>query len=612
MRIARLKIVTLSLLSASVLTMSATDGIKVEHLSSNNAMVRVDTGKRYLLLPVEESCDDAAISLLVDGNPDKTINVRLAKSKIDYTVPLDLTRYDGHELLLNIVTPHDCASVDESRQSVCWNNFILADSFDTANREKYRQAFHHTPPYGWMNDPNGLFYKDGVWHLYYQWNPYGSMWQNMTWGHSTSTDLVNWEHHDAAIESNGLGMVFSGGSAVDSNNTAGYGADAVLSVYTSHGTNQVQSLAYSTDGGYTFTRYAGNPILTTESTARDPNIFWHDATGEWVMILAHAPEQEMLIYTSADAKEWTLRSSVGKGAGPRVGDWECPDLFELPVDGTDITKWVLVCNINQSAPNNGAGTQYFIGDFDGHRFTIDTDASGDVPVKWFDYGKDFYSFASWKHAPDNRRTAIAWLSNWWYNGSVPTQQFRSGNTLPREISLYADTDGEIYAASNPSPELEKIRGKVVTQADNVTVGNEPQRFALPRSNGGICEVAMEIDPAESGVVSLEFSNDADEKVVIVYDPANDSISYDRRQSGIVDFSPEFPVVCTAPLHAHGKAIDVRIFIDRASLELFANRGNATISNTVFPESPYTTMSLTSTAGHHNVKNLRVYELSGAI
>ncbi len=370
-----------TLLSASGLS-AADGGVTVEHLGTNNTLVRVNGDSRYVIMPVQESNDDAKVNVLVDGKLERVMYVRLAKSKVDYTVPFDLTPYKGREVVFNIVTTQNRSSVREAKEDACWSNFALADTFDTANREKYRPLYHHTPLYGWMNDPNGMFYKDGVWHLYYQWNPYGSKWQNMTWGHSTSKDLVNWEHHGAAIEPDGLGAVFSGSCAIDKENSAGFGKDAVLAMYTSADVSQIQSLAHSGDNGATFTKYPGNPTLTLESEARDPNMFWNPETKLWTMVLAHALDHEMLVFTSPDMKEWTLQSAFGKGLGCQDGVWECPDLFRLPVEGTGEEKWMLICNINPGGPFGGSAAQYFIGDFDGKTFKPDTDADGKVPTKW--------------------------------------------------------------------------------------------------------------------------------------------------------------------------------------------------------------------------------------
>ena len=598
---------TLSFLSGAVV--NAADGIKIEHLGTNNTLVRVDGDSRYLMLPVQEAYDGATVNVLVDGKLDRTFYVRLAKSKVDYSVPFDMSPYKGHDVVLNIVTSQNRTTVREAKDDACWSNFELTDSIDTANHEKYRPCFHHTPVYGWMNDPNGMFYKDGEWHLYYQWNPFGSKWQNMTWGHSSSSDLVNWKHHPAAIEPNGLGSVFSGSSAIDTENSAGCGKDAVVAMYTSAGVSQIQSLAYSHDNGSTFTIYPGNPVLTLESEARDPNMFWNPETKQWTLILAHALDHEMLIFTSPDLKEWTLQSSFGKGLGAQDGVWECPDLFELPVEGSDMKKWVLLCNINPGGPFGGSGIQYFIGDFDGKTFTADTDTNGKVLTKWLDYGKDNYAVVSWSDAPDNRRTIIGWMSNWQYAAEVPTKQFRSANTLPREISLFKGADGQIYAATTPSPEIGALRGKMTVNAKSVSVKGKGKTIALPSENDGICEILMDIDPGKAGSISLTFSNDNGEKTVLTYAPNYETLSFDRRESGIVDFSQDFPAITVTPTFNGGKTLPLRIFIDRSSMEVFANDGKGVMTNLVFPTTPYSKLTFTTDGGSAKVKNVKVYSIN---
>ncbi|MCM1521809.1 MAG: GH32 C-terminal domain-containing protein [Muribaculaceae bacterium] len=594
------------------LGLSAADGVKVEHLGINNTLVRVEGEGRYLLLPVQEAYDDAKVNIVVDGRLEKTIFVRLAKSKIDYKMPLDLSPWKGHDVVLNIVTTHDRTSVREAKQDACWSNLSLADTFDTANSEQYRPAFHHTPLYGWMNDPNGMFYKDGTWHLYYQWNPYGSKWQNMTWGHSSSNDLVHWDHHQAAIEPNGLGTVFSGSSAIDHENSAGFGEDAVVTLYTSAAESQIQSLAWSNDNGNTFNIYPGNPILTLESEARDPNMFWNPTTKEWTLVLAHALDREMLIFTSPDMKEWTLQSAFGKGLGAQEGVWECPDLFELTVDGTDKTKWVLLCNINPGGPFGGSGIQYFVGDFDGKTFKADTDASGKVATKWLDYGKDNYAVVSWSDAPESRRTLMGWMSNWQYAAEVPTHQFRSANTLPREISLFTAPDGQIYAATVPSPEIDALRGQLTINKESVSVAGKGKNFALPTANSGICEILLDIEPGKAETVSVTLSNDKDERAVLTYTPANDTLSFDRRNSGLSDFSQDFPAVTTAPTYTDGDKMSLRIFVDRSSIEVFADGGKSVMTNLVFPTAPYTALTLSTTGSQAKIKDLKVYALTPTV
>ncbi len=588
---------------------AADNGVRIEHLGTNNTLVRVDSTARYLMMPVQEAYDDATINVVVDGKLDRTIFVRLAKSKVDYSVPFDLTPYEGHDVVLNIITSQDRSTVREAKDDACWSNFQLADTFDVTNQEKYRPAFHHTPEYGWMNDPNGMFYKDGVWHLYYQWNPYGSKWQNMTWGHSTSRDLVNWEHHPAAIEPNGLGAVFSGSSAIDSANSAGFGEDAVVAMYTSAGASQIQSLAYSHDNGETFTIYPGNPVITLESEARDPNMFWNPETQLWTLVLAHALDKEMLIFTSPDMKDWTLQSSFGKGLGAQDGVWECPDLFELTVDGTDRKKWVLICNINPGGPFGGSGIQYFTGDFDGKNFKVDTDADGNVMTKWLDFGKDNYALVSWSDAPDNRRTAIGWMSNWQYAAEVPTRQFRSANTLPREISLFEGNDGQIYAASTPSPELTALRGRLAVNTRSLSVGSKGKTVELPAENQGVCEILMDIDPVKAAKVTLTFSNDKGEKTVMVYSPAEGTLSFDRTESGIIDFSQDFPAVTVTPTFTTTKNLPLQIFIDRSSMEVFANGGKGVMTNLVFPTVPYSKLTIATDSGSAKINNLKIYSIN---
>lgn len=593
---------------AAASTVSASDGVEVNHLGVNNTIVRINGDGKYLMLPVQESNDDARIVVLVDGNIDRTVNVRLAKSKVDYFVPLDLTSYNGHDVLLNVITTQNRSNIREAKDDACWKNLSLTDTFDISNREKYRPAYHHTPLYGWMNDPNGMFYKDGVWHLYYQWNPYGSKWQNMTWGHSSSTDLVNWNHHPAAIEANGLGAVFSGSSVVDTENTAGFGKNAVVALYTSADLSQIQSMAHSVDHGHTFEIYPGNPVITLESEARDPNMFWDTANNRWVLSLAHALDHEMLFFTSPDLKNWTLQSAFGKGKGAQDGVWECPDLFKLKVDGTDEEKWVLVCNINPGGPFGGSATQYFVGDFDGTTFKADTDADGNIPTKWMDYGKDHYATVSWSGAPDNRRTLIGWMSNWQYAAEVPTLQYRSANTLPREAGLFKNADGQIYMSSAPSPELVNIRDKEIVKVNNKSAGRKKRVFSLPVSNDGVCEILLDLDCRRADSVDIRIANNADESVTLRYNSSDHTLSFDRRHSGIVDFSQDFPAVTVAPTFENDKKISLRIFIDKSSMEVFGNNGKFVMTNLVFPTMPYSTLSISATGGSAKIENLKIYSI----
>lgn len=601
-------LLSFAFLATAASTAQEQNGVTVKHLGVNNTLIEVNGQGKYLCIPVQESAEEATVNVLIDGKLERTLNIRLATSKVDYTVPLDITEYNGKNLLLNVITKQSRATVREAKGDACWKNFTVSDTFDVTNREKYRPAYHHTPLYGWMNDPNGMVYKDGVWHLCYQWNPFGSKWQNLSWGRSTSRDLIHWEHQGAVLEPDGLGMIFSGSSAIDSTNSAGFGANSIVAMYTSAAASQIQSLAYSTDGGNTFTTYPANPVLTLESEARDPNMFWNNESKQWTLVLANALEKEMLIFTSPNMKQWTLQSSFGKGIGAQDGVWECPDLFQLNVSNTGEKKWVLLCNINPGGIQGGSATQYFIGEFDGKTFKADTDANGNIPTKWMDYGKDHYATVSWSDAPDKRRTVIEWMSNWQYAAEIPTMQFRSANTLPRDLSLFRYSDGQYYLASAPSPEMLNLRDHSINKSTRFSVGKKVKTFSLPTKNDGICEIVMDLDTRRSSKVTMTLTNKQQEKVIMTYDAQNAQLSFDRTQSGLVNFSQDFPSVTVNPTYSENGKVSLRIFIDRSSIEVFEKEGRFVQTNLVFPTSPYTTLSLQSNGGMARVSNFKVYSL----
>lgn len=313
----------------------------------------------------------------------------------------------------------------------------------------------------------------------------------------------------------------------------------------------------------------------------------------------------MLIFSSPDMKDWTLESSFGRGLGAQDGVWECPDLFELPVNGESGKKWVLLCNLNPGGPFGGSATQYFIGDFDGKTFTSDTDDSGKVPTKWLDYGKDHYATVSFSDAPDGRRTVIGWMSNWQYAPEVPTMQFRSANTLPREMGLFRAPDGQLYVSSTPSPEVDALRGALVKSVSKTSLGSKARTYSIPE----LCEIDMEISPKKAESVEIELSNAAGEKVVMVYDAKSDSLSFDRRKSGIVDFSQDFPAVTVSPAYTDGDKVGLRIFIDRSSIEVFGKDGRFAMTNLVFPNSPYSRLSVRATGGSARLSDLKIYSIT---
>jgi sucrose-6-phosphate hydrolase SacC (GH32 family) len=601
------QIILTALALSAALDAAATDGIDVNFTGDNTCMIKVaDSGKKYLMLPVEEAMPDATVNVLTDGNVSQTIYVRLAVSKIDYYVPFDVTGYEGKNLVLDIRTKDNGARTHSIKNDVCWGKIDFSDTYDTQNVETYRPLYHHTPLYGWMNDPNGMVFKDGVWHLYYQYNPYGSRWQNMHWGHSSSTDLINWKHHDVAIAPNGLGSVFSGSCAIDKDGTAGFGKDAIVALYTSAGACQVQSLAHSDDNGETFKIYNGNPVIAYERESRDPNMFWNDAIGKWNLVLAGAPDHEILIFSSPDLKEWTLESSFGRGYGCQYGVWECPDLMELPVKGSNEKKWVLVCNINPGGPFGGSATQYFVGDFDGKTFTCNSKQP--QVTKWMDYGMDHYATVSWSNAPEGRHTVIAWMSNWLYANDVPTMQYRSANSLPRELSLFREKSGEYYVSVLPSPEVNAMRGGADTYK-NSTISTSATSFKLPTENSGVCEIELNLDMAKSQKVALTLSNSAGEEVVLTYDRSNNTFAMNREKSGITDFSTAFPCTTIAPLHNESGKYTLRLFIDRCSIEAFDGEGRFAMTNLVFPTSPYTDLSIATDASTARLNTLNIYKLN---
>lgn len=528
-------------------------------LSSNHCIYRINEQKNYLLLPVQEKAEMCNIKVVKNNTQVKALNVRLASNHIDYYVPLDLKQFgEDAKLALDIHVNGTYRNDGELSGFTCWKKMQFSDTFDTANREKYRPVYHHTPAWGWMNDPNGMFYKDGVWHLYFQYNPYGSQWENMTWGHSTSTDLIHWTFQGAPIEADAWGTIFSGSAVVDHNNTSGFGKGAVVAMYTSAGENQTQSIAYSNDNGQTFTKYDRNPVLTSNTPDyRDPHVFWNEDIKRWNMIMAEG--QHMDIYSSADLKEWKLESQFGAEYGNHGGVWECPDLVKMKVRGTDQYKWMLLCNINPGGPFGGSATQYFVGQFDGHKFTCE---SAPEVTKWMDYGKDHYATVTFDNAPDGRRVAMAWMSNWQYANQVPTMQYRSANSVPRDLDLY-EYQGQTYCGVTPSPELAAARPKKATKT-------------LTEA----CEMVVTL----KGNATITLANDKGEQVVMTYDEKSRTFAMDRTKSGQKEFSDDFAALTVAPVH--GKMSQLRLFIDLSSIEAFDADGKMAMTNLVFPTKPY--------------------------
>ena len=530
----------LATLFVALLTVIAVKAQNPMVLGENHAMLRLEQNKTFLLLPVQEKAENAHIAMLDKRNEMvKRLNVKLAVDKVDYFVPLAINQAQ----LLDISFQGDRRMKGDVKDFVCWREMKYSNTFDTTNSEKFRPLYHHTPTYGWMNDPNGMFYKDGVWHLYFQYNPYGSQWENMTWGHSTSRDLIHWEAQPLAIEADWLGAIFSGSCVTNGND--------VVAFYTSAGQHQAQSMAVSKDGGKTFEKFSGNPVLTSNvPDFRDPKAFWNEDAKIWNLILAAG--QEMRIYSSRDLKEWKYESSFGSEYGNHGGVWECPDLFKIN------NKWVLLCNINPGGPFGGSATQYFVGNFDGHKFTCE---SMPKVTKWMDYGKDHYATVSFYNAPENRRVVLAWMSNWQYANEVPTKQFRSANSIPRDLGIFTFGE-ETYVSVVPSKEMLAVRG------------------AKAKKPTEACEIVVDMKSS----ADITLSNAMGEQVVMRYDAQKQTFSMDRMKSGDASFSEAFPVVTTAP--TYGSIRQLRIFIDKCSIEAFDADGKMAMTNLVFPSMPY--------------------------
>ena len=549
---------------------------ETQFLSNNHCLYRIQQKDKCLLLPVQESAEMSNIKVIAGNKQMKSLNVRLAMNKVDYYVPFYLDEFNEEKTLaLDIHVNGNYRNDGGISTFTCWKNIKTAESFDTTNSEQYRPLYHHTPAYGWMNDPNGMFFKDGVWHLYFQHNPYGSQWENMTWGHSTSTDLIHWTFQGDPVQPDAWGAIFSGSSVVDKNNTAGFGENAIVALYTSAGENQTQSMAYSTDNGKTFTKYDGNPIITSNvPDFRDPHMFWNEDIKKWNMILAAG--QQMNIYSSDNLKDWKFESSFGAEYGSHGGVWECPDLMKMKVRGTDKEKWMLVCNINPGGPSGGSATQYFVGDFDGHKFTCE---SKPEVTKWMDYGKDHYATVTFDNAPNGRHVALAWMSNWQYANQVPTLQYRSANSIPRDLGLF-EYKGNTYCSVTPSEEITAARSK------------KPSK-----SLSEACEMVVNL----KGDATITLSNSKGEKVVMTYKAKDETFSMDRTLSGKTDFSSDFAAITTAPVY--GKMNKLRIFIDKSSIEVFDNDGKMAMTNLVFPTKPYDKVTIKG-----KTKKYAVYKL----
>lgn len=445
-----------------------------------------------------------------------------------------------------------------------------------------------------MNDPNGMIYQDGVYHLFYQANPYGDQWGNMTWGHAVTKDLFNWEHKDFVLYPDSLGAIFSGSCVLDKYNTAGFGENAIVAIYTSAlEEKQTQSIAYSLDGGNTFTKFNSNPVLDKSlRDFRDPKVIRFQ--DNWIMVLAAGDEVQF--YSSTNLKEWNYESSFGKGWGCHDGVWECPDLINY--DG----RWCLIVNINPGAPNGGGGTQYFLGDFDGKKFT----PNGDKMPRWLDYGKDHYAAVTWSNVPDGRLICLAWMNNWQYAGTIPTSGWRGFNSLPRE--LYITKIGETdLLASRPVKEVELLRKESKTFPPFIVRNNKDYNISsLVNGNKGAFEILLQYSDFHSDFAGFKLYNSAGNYVDFCINLIENKFTIDRTHSGNTSFNKDFGCRMEAPISA-GKQYDFRIFVDVSSIECFCD-GETVLTNLVFPDEPFDKINFYSHGGDCSVEKLVTYKL----
>lgn len=486
-------------------------------------------------------------------------------------------------------------------------------SMSTVKVEKYRPKFHFSPTEKWMNDPNGLVYFNGEYHLFYQHHPYGTEMGSMHWGHAVSRDLMTWEHLPVALAPDEKGMIFSGSAVVDWNDTTGFfgGLPGLVAIFTHHDDSgltqeQSQSIAYSKDSGRTWIKHEGNPVITSDKYQdfRDPKVFWHEETKRWVMVLACG--QTICLYHSPNLIEWTFGSEFGEGIGSHDGVWECPDLFALPVDG-DRTKlkWVLLVSIgNEPDVQEGSRTQYFTGHFDGRTFVPD---EASQTIRWLDYGRDNYAGVCWSDIPeeDGRRIYIGWMSNWKYANKTPTEGWRGAMTIPRELTLEL-RNGETVLIQRPVLELEKIRtplleveGEAVNELNLLLKDQQLETY----------EIVAEFELAQ-GIDSFGFKlrTSEQEETVAGYSVKDSVVFVDRTRSGVVDFHEYFPGKHQAILPSNLQCLQLRLIVDRSSVEVFANDGLAVITDLIYPSSSSLGLSFFCKGKNKIPYQVKIYQL----
>lgn len=498
------------------------------------------------------------------------------------------------------------------------------DLISYSEEELYRPNFHFTPKSNWMNDPNGMFYLNGKYHLYFQYYPDDNVWGPMHWGHAISEDLIRWEEQPIALYPDDLGLIFSGSAVVDINNTSGFGKDGmqpIVAMFTYHDMAgekagrkdfQTQAIAYSLDEGQTFSKYGKNPVIGNSGIKdfRDPKVLWDEAHKKWVMVLAAG--QEIMFYSSTDLKNWKLLSNFGENIGSHGGVWECPDLFPMVIEGTDEIKWVLLVSINPGGPNGGSATQYFIGDFDGKNFTLDASFENDLKSKesiWLDYGRDNYAGVTWSNIPnsDGRKIFIGWMSNWDYARDVPTETWRSAMTIPRELKL-KNVEGHYKLFNFPVSELTSYVSKNIMR-DSITINELEEIMSTTDIDMSNLSIQFKLENLKEENYTFIFHNNIGDSLAVGINNIDNYLFLDRQKSGKVDFSEKFsPNISKAKIDKTLNEVMVRIILDKTSIEVFYNEGEKVMTEIFFPNSPFNMFSIHSKDKTIKIMDLKIQEL----
>lgn len=494
---------------------------------------------------------------------------------------------------------------DESRERPIVGRLEHYRQTPSYYRERYRPQYHFTPEIHWMNDPNGLVFFDGEYHLFYQHNPHAIEWGHMSWGHAVSGDLLHWKHLPIALHDEYGAMCFSGSAVADHANTSGFGtgdAPPLVAIYTGHGHGrQTQDLAYSNDQGRTWTKYAGNPVLDLAlADFRDPKVFWHESTGRWVMVVSLAADRRVQFYGSPNLREWTLLSEFGPAGTPNKPNWECPDLFELPIENAaGETAWVLEADMGGGSIAGGSGGEYFVGDFDGERFTpISTES------QWVDYGRDFYAPVSWNDVPDGRRLWIGWMNNW-ETALNPTYPWRSAMSIPRELTLRRDDDERIVLCQRPVRELQSLR-RTSVEVDPTTLDDESKPLAV---RGQQLELFVEFEPGSAERFGIRVLKSGDQFTEIGCDAAAGAVYVDRTASGDVAWHAAFAGRHVGPLAAEEDGrVQLHVLVDSCSVEVFVGDGRTVLTDLVFPKSGADAVELFAVGGDCRVTRCEAHRL----